>query len=99
MGPGDPKDKEQLLAEEPQLPGRAEVWVCSQRCVVQPLAPGLCQLDEEVLLIPVLQQHGLQPCSQVGHQAQQQEGGAASSGSQALTSVDLTQSLQTVEVL
>lgn len=70
MGPGDSKDKEQLLAEDPGLPGRADVRVRCHGRPVQPLAPGLRQPDGEVLLVPLPRQSRLQLGPQVRHQAQ-----------------------------
>lgn len=41
MGPGDPKDKEQVLKEDQDVPGGADVRVCRHGRPVQLLDPGL----------------------------------------------------------
>ncbi len=73
MGPGDSKDKEQLLAEDPGLPGWADVWVRCHGRPVQPPASGLCQPDGEVLLVPLPRQRRLQLGPQIRHQAQKKK--------------------------
>lgn len=59
VGPGDSKDKQQLLTEDPGLPGWADVRICCYGRPVQPLAPRLRQPDGEILLIPLPCQCGL----------------------------------------
>lgn len=73
MAPGDPEDKEQLLAEDPGLPGRADVRVRRHGRPVQPLAPGLRQPDGEVLLVPLPRQRRLQLGPQVRRQAEEKK--------------------------
>lgn len=73
MSPGGSEDKQQLLAEDPALPDRADIGVRRHGRPVQPLAPGLCQPDGEVLLVPLLRQCRLQLGAQVRHQAEKKK--------------------------
>lgn len=73
VSPRDPEHKQQQLAEDPDLPGRADVRVRRHGCPVHPLPPRLPQPDGKVLLLPLSRQRRLQFDPQVRNQAKEEE--------------------------